>query len=768
MKRILINATQKEELRVAIVIDKNLIDLDIEVTSLYQKKGNIYKGTVVRIEPSLEAAFIDYGGNRHGFLPFKEISKSYYKDTTESVANPTIKSSIREGQQVLVQIEREERNNKGSALTTFISLAGRYLVMMPNNPYGGGISRRVEGKERSELRELLSQLKIKDEESIIVRTAGIGHSIKELQWDLDNLKKQWETIIVAAKSKPAPFLVYQENNILIRALRDHFDESFDEIIIDDKNIYQNAKDFLNKIMPQYVGKLKLYEETTPLFTTYQVERQIETAYEREVRLPSGGMVAFDQTEALLSIDINSSKATKGRNIEVTAFSTNLEACKEIARQLRIRDAGGLIVIDFIDMQLYNNQKAVENELITALKPDRARIQTGNISRFGLLEMSRQHLRPSLGDTSHISCPRCKGSGTIRTVESCALAALRTIEDEAVQQGITRVIAYLPITVTSFLLNEKRTNISEIESHCQVNLKIIPDINLETPHFRVTHHKADDKKDLHKLSHNLIQPHDSLDISLTDESKAPGKYQKPMLDFILPKKAVPNTQRGKKLLNSLCNLFKSKRTAEAQEQQTSTVLDREHNKQSRSDQNRSRPYRNRRRPDQQRRQTKQPGRSPRSTQRGNRGNQSSQTSGNSRGNRSSRDAPQRQQQPQQRQARSSQQNEQASQPFYSPDTQIKSDTASDTHKDYQPPVDTISPIPDYSEVNKPSHQSASIPDTEKNLYVPDKPATDTVALTDTAETPLTQQIEQPKAPPPPLREIGKPTGMTQIETDNNNK
>lgn len=556
MKRILINATQKEELRVAIVVNQELIDLDIEIASLYQKKGNIYKGNVVRIEPSLEAAFIDYGGNRHGFLPFKEISKSYYKVNPGSQDDVSIADAIHEGQQVLVQIEREERGTKGAALTTFISLAGRYLVMMPNNPYGGGVSRRIESRDRAELRKMLDQIKIKNDESVIIRTAGIGHNVKELQWDLDNLRKQWDTIVAAAKSKPAPFLVYQENNIIIRALRDHFDESYDEIIVDNRHIYENAKEFLEKIMPQQAKKLKLHEATTPLFSTYQVENHIQTAYEREVRLPSGGVVAFDQTEALLSIDINSSKATKGRNIEATALSTNVEACNEIAKQLRIRDAGGLIVIDFIDMQSFNNQKTVEAKLAEALEPDRARIQLGKISRFGLMEMSRQHLRPSLGDVSHITCPRCKGSGTIRTVESSALAVLRMMEDEAMKQKSGGVLAYLPIPVASFLLNEKRAKITEIENRYHTKVIVIPDINLETPHFRITHQRADNKQTQNAQSHEFIEsrnpPH-----TLPDRSKhTPAAVEKPALEFVLPEKAAPTDGILKRLFKGLLGLSKS--------------------------------------------------------------------------------------------------------------------------------------------------------------------------------------------------------------------
>ena len=577
MKRILINATQQEELRVAIVIDNELINLDIEISSLHQKKGNIYKGTVAHVEPSLEAAFVDYGGNRHGFLPFKEISESYYKNAEEVRGQISINDVINTGQQVLVQIEREEKGTKGAALTTFISLAGRYLVMMPNNPFGGGVSRRIGGQDRHKLREIFAQLDVNNDESIIVRTAGIGHTAEDLQWDLDNLRNQWTTIVGAAKSKPAPFLVYQENNILIRALRDYFDVSFDEIIIDDKQIYEDAKQYLEKIMPQQKHKLNLYEKPTSLFSEYQIEQQVETAYNREVRLPSGGTIVFDQTEALLSIDINSSKATKGRNIEATALSTNLEACKAIACQLRIRDAGGLIVIDFIDMSSYNAQRAVEKALTEAIELDRARIQMGRISRFGLLEVSRQHLRPSLGDISHIPCPRCKGNGTIRTVESCTLSALRLIEEEAMRPRINHVFAYLPLPVMTFIANEKNSNIANIKAHCQTEITIIPDINLETPHFKITSQAADDTDAKTDRNHNLIPPA-TAHYAKPDEKRLQTNPEAPMVGLILPRKPAP--KKSLYLLSRIFDLFGKKEQSQ-EEKQLPTLAPRTRSNQRRS-------------------------------------------------------------------------------------------------------------------------------------------------------------------------------------------
>ena len=510
MKRILINATQQEELRVGMVDGQRLYDLDIELPSLNQKKDNIYKGVITRIEPSLEAAFVNYGAARHGFLPFKEIARDYLGGSASAEGERTpIKDLLSEGQQIVVQVEREERGNKGAALTTYMSLAGRYLVLMPNNPRAGGVSRRIEGEEREEIRNTLSQLNIPKGMGIIVRTAGVGRSVEELQWDLNYLLQLNEAILRAADSQDDPFLIYQESNVIIRALRDHLRDDIGEIIIDDANVYNDAKKFIEQVMPHNLKKLKLYEDHVPLFNRYQIETQIESAFEREVSLPSGGSIVIDHTEAMLSIDINSAKATKGSDIEETALNTNLEAADEIARQLRLRDLGGLIVIDFIDMMSNKNQREVENRLRDALRIDRARVQIGRISRFGLLEMSRQRLRPSLGESSQIVCPRCTGHGAIRSIESLALAVLRLIEEEAMKEKTGKVIAKLPVDVTSFLLNEKRSAISEIEARHQVQLIIVPDPNLETPHFSVERIRDDDKEISNKSSYELIPEEESI-------------------------------------------------------------------------------------------------------------------------------------------------------------------------------------------------------------------------------------------------------------------
>lgn len=464
MKRMLINATQPEEMRVALVDGQKLYDLDIESTNRTQKKSNIYKGRVVRIEPSLEAAFVDYGGNRHGFLPLKEISRSLFKKKPESGQRGriNIKDAIDEGQEFIIQIEKEERGNKGAALTTMISLAGRYLVLMPNNPRSGGISRQIEGADRAEAREIMSQLDISQDTALILRTAGIGKSKEELQWDTDYLTTLWDAIDKAAKERPAPFLIYQESEVIIRAIRDYLRTDIAEIWVDDKEVYKRSKEFMEQVMPHNLHKLKLYEEVDPLFTRYQIESQIESAFSREVRLPSGGSLVIDHTEAMLSIDINSARATKGSDIEETALNTNLEAADEVARQLRLRDLGGLIVIDFIDMMVNKNQREVENRIKDALRVDRARVQVGKISRFGLLEMSRQRLRPSLGESRHLPCPRCDGQGTIRDIESLSLAILRIIEEEAMKDSTAKVIVNLPVSAATFLLNEKRQPISDLQ------------------------------------------------------------------------------------------------------------------------------------------------------------------------------------------------------------------------------------------------------------------------------------------------------------------
>ncbi|RMR28639.1 Ribonuclease E, partial [Pseudomonas savastanoi pv. glycinea] len=482
MKRMLINATQPEELRVALVDGQRLYDLDIESGAREQKKANIYKGRITRIEPSLEAAFVDFGSERHGFLPLKEISREYFKKAPEGRVN--IKDVLSEGQEVIVQVEKEERGNKGAALTTFISLAGRYLVLMPNNPRAGGISRRIEGEERNELREALNGLIAPADMGLIVRTAGLGRSSEEMQWDLDYLLQLWTAIKEASLDRSAPFLIYQESNVIIRAIRDYLRQDIGEVLIDSVEAQEEALTFIRQVMPQYASKIKLYEDSVPLFNRFQIESQIETAFQRVVELPSGGSIVIDPTEALVSIDINSARATKGSDIEETALQTNLEAAEEIARQLRLRDIGGLIVIDFIDMTPAKNQRAVEEKVRESLEADRARVQIGRISRFGLLEMSRQRLRPSLGESSGIVCPRCNGTGIIRDVESLSLAILRLIEEEALKDRTAEVRAQVPIPVAAFLLNEKRNSITKIELRTRARIIILPNDQLETPHFEV--------------------------------------------------------------------------------------------------------------------------------------------------------------------------------------------------------------------------------------------------------------------------------------------
>lgn len=494
MKRMLINATQAEELRVALVDGQKLYDFDIEVPSKEQKKSNIYKGIITRVEPSLEAAFINYGAEKHGFLPFKEISPNYLQaaeDGSVDTRRSAIKDQLREGQEIVVQIEKEERGNKGAALTTYISLAGTYLVLMPNNPKAGGISRRIEGETRNDLRDAMASLEIPESMGLIVRTAGCGKSAEELQWDLNYLLQLWEAIERTTTEQVAPFLVFQESNVIIRALRDHLRGNIDEILIDNESSFKLVQNFLQQVMPHLLSKAKLYQDSVPLFNRYQIESQIEVAYGREVSLPSGGSIVIDHTEALTSIDINSARATKGSDIEETALNTNLEAAEEIGRQLRLRDLGGLFVIDFIDMMSNKNQRTVENHLRDALKIDRARVQTGRISRFGLLEMSRQRMRPSLGDSTQITCPRCKGQGMIRNVESVALSVLRLLEEEAMKKGTEKVIAHLSIECATFLLNEKRSAIESIENRLGVDIVILPSKHLETPAYDIERIKEKD-------------------------------------------------------------------------------------------------------------------------------------------------------------------------------------------------------------------------------------------------------------------------------------
>ncbi|OZT73986.1 ribonuclease E [Vreelandella boliviensis LC1] len=495
----LINATQPEELRVALVDGQRLYDLDIESGAREQKKANIYRGKITRVEPSLEAAFVDYGADRHGFLPLKEISREYFvKDVS---GRPSIKEVLKEGQEVIVQVDKEERGNKGAALTTFVSLAGRFLVLMPNNPRAGGISRRIEGDERSQLKDAMGQLTVPDKMGLIVRTAGIGRNPEELQWDLDYLVQVWESITTEAAKRPAPFLIYRESNVIIRAMRDYLRQDIGEVLIDSPEIHAEALAFIRQVMPSYQQKIKLYADEVPLFSRFQIESQIETAYQREVKLPSGGSIVIDHTEALVSIDINSARATRGSDIEETALQTNSEAADEIARQLRLRDIGGLVVIDFIDMGPARNQREVENRMRDALKLDRARVQIGRISRFGLMEMSRQRLRPSLGETSGVVCPRCNGQGTIRDVRSLSLSIMRLIEEEAMKENSSQIRAILPVPVATYLLNEKRSVLADLESRQNVRVVLLPNPEMDTPHYDVQRLRDDhlDEDDTQNLS-----------------------------------------------------------------------------------------------------------------------------------------------------------------------------------------------------------------------------------------------------------------------------
>ena len=484
MKRMLINATQAEELRVAIVDGQNLYDIDIEQPSKEQKKSNIYKGRITRLEPSLEAAFVEYGGDRHGFLPLKEISRDYFQAGVDH-NKASIKELLREGQEIVVQVDKEERGNKGAALTTFISLAGRYMVLMPNSPSAGGVSRRIEGEDRAALKEALDKLNIPDDMGVIIRTAGVGRDAEELQWDLDYLLQVWRSIAEAALTKPAPFLIYQESRLIVRALRDYLRSDVGEILVDTEELYETARDFMQQVMPQTLRKLKHYKDDIPLFNRFQIESQIEAIYERNVRLPSGGSIVVDQTEALTAVDVNSARSTKGSDIEDTAFQTNLEAAEEVARQLRLRDLGGLVVIDFIDMSSSKHQREVENRLQNALKYDRARVQLGRISRFGLMEMSRQRLRPSLGESSQIVCPRCDGQGRMRSIESLSLSIIRVAEEHAMKENTGQVLVQAPVEIANYLLNEKRGALREIEQRHDAPIVIVADEQLHTPHYEVT-------------------------------------------------------------------------------------------------------------------------------------------------------------------------------------------------------------------------------------------------------------------------------------------
>ena len=504
MKRMLINATQKEELRVALVDGQRLFDLDIESPGHEQKKANIYKGKITRVEPSLEAAFVDYGAERHGFLPLKEIAREYFPADYVFQGRPNIRDILSEGQEVIVQVNKEERGNKGAALTTFLSLAGSYLVIMPNNPRAGGISRRIEGDERTELKEALSSLDVPEDVGLIVRTAGVGKSPEELQWDLKVLLHHWEAIKQASQSRPAPFLIHQESDVIVRAIRDYLRRDIGEILIDSPKVFEKAKEHIKLVRPDFINRVKLYQGEVPLFSHYQIESQIESAFQREVRLPSGGSIVIDVTEALTAIDINSARSTRGGDIEETALNTNLEAADEIARQLRLRDLGGLVVIDFIDMTPVRHQREVENRIRDAVRQDRARIQISRISRFGLLEMSRQRLSPSLGESSHHICPRCQGTGKVRDNESLSLSILRLIEEEALKENTKQVHTIVPVQIASYLLNEKRKAISNIEKRHNVDVIVAPNEAMETPHFSVF--RLRDGEELNELSYNLAKIH----------------------------------------------------------------------------------------------------------------------------------------------------------------------------------------------------------------------------------------------------------------------
>ncbi len=599
----LINATQPEEVRVALVDGQRLYDLDIESADREQKKSNIYKARIVRIEPSLEAAFVDYGAERHGFLPFKEIARVLFKP--EQADKPrtgriSISDAVEEGQEFIVQIEKEERGNKGAALTTFVSLAGRYLVLMPNNPRAGGVSRQIEGSDRSEARDAMSGLVVPEGMGLILRTAGVGKSSEELQWDLDYLSQLWAAISTAANERPAAFLIYQESEVIIRAIRDYLRKDINEIWIDDPEVHKRCHDFMTQVMPHNLEKLKLYKDSDPLFTRYQIEYQIETAFSREVRLPSGGAVIIDHTEALISIDINSARATKGSDIEETAFNTNKEAAEEIGRQLRLRDIGGLIVIDFIDMLNTRNQREVENAMRDSLRMDRARVQVGRISRFGLLEMSRQRLRPSLGESSHTPCPRCDGQGTIRDVESLSLSVLRIIEEEAMKDMTAKVIVRVPVDAATFLLNEKRQPISEIQHRLDVEILVIPEPSMVTPQYSVQRVRLSDAKqsENQQASYKIqADEKNNLNNDLVSTHNKP-RIEQPVVKQFVPSAPAPAAKNKDKTKGLIARLF-GKLFGVPEEKNTpmtkSNNNNRRQNNRSRNnrnnDSNRDRPRRN---------------------------------------------------------------------------------------------------------------------------------------------------------------------------------
>ncbi|MDN3377680.1 MULTISPECIES: ribonuclease E [unclassified Pseudoalteromonas] len=612
MKRMLINATQQEEMRVALVDGQRLYDLDIESPGHEQKKANIYKGKITRIEPSLEAAFVDYGAERHGFLPLKEIARTYFPQGYTFQGRPNIRDVIKEGQEVIVQVDKEERGQKGAALTTFISVAGSYLVLMPNNPRAGGISRRIEGDERTELKEALSRLELPKGMGLIVRTAGVGKSFEELNYDLKALLVHWDAIQQASNSGKAPFLIHQESNVIFRAIRDYLRRDIGEILIDKPRVFEEAKAHIERFRPDFMSRVKLYSGEVPLFTHYQIESQIESAFQREVRLPSGGSIVIDPTEALTSIDINSSKATKGGDIEETALNTNLEAADEIARQLRLRDLGGLIVIDFIDMTPPRHQREVENRLKDAVRPDRARVQIGKISRFGLLEMSRQRLRPSLGEASQGPCPRCSGQGTIRSNESIALSILRLIEEEAIKDNTAQVNAQVPVAVAAYLLNEQRRSVHRIEKRHSCDVVIIPNQHMETPHYEVMRLRKDET--LETVSYDQVVAPEP-EVFETSKTPAVAVREEPRLKgVVMPstpapqaaekpaptqQTAVPNATEQVGLLASIGNWFKSL-FADSSEKQEPEKKEQSNKPNTRNNRNRNNEGDNRRRNNQRRR------------------------------------------------------------------------------------------------------------------------------------------------------------------------
>lgn len=544
MKRMLFNATQAEELRVAIVDGQNLLDLDIETLGKEQRKGNIYKGIITRIEPSLEACFVDYGTDRHGFLPFKEVSRSYFRDYEGGRAR--IQDVLKEGMEVIVQVEKDERGNKGAALTTFISLAGRYLVLMPNNPRGGGVSRRIEGEERQELKAAMAELDIPNGMSIIARTAGIGRSAEELEWDLNYLKQLWQAIEEAGKAHHDPYLLFMESSLLIRAIRDYFRPDIGEILVDNQEVHDQVAEFMSYVMPGNVGRLKLYQDHTPLFSRFQIEHQIESAFSRSVSLPSGGAIVIDHTEALVSIDVNSARATRGSDIEDTAFKTNMEAAEEVARQMRLRDLGGLVVIDFIDMENPKHQRDVENVLRDALKKDRAHVQMGKLSRFGLLELSRQRLKPALGESSHVACPRCAGTGVIRGIESTALHVLRMVQEEAMKDNTGEVHAQVPVDVATFLLNEKRAELFAMEERLDVNVVLIPNIHLENPHYEINRIRIDDVEEDGEPSYKRVaEPEEDESAKPFGSEKAKASRPEPAVKGVRHTQPAPTVAPEKK-------------------------------------------------------------------------------------------------------------------------------------------------------------------------------------------------------------------------------